>query len=304
MDFKPFNAYIVDACRTTRSEKCVVFGVTVREHGQYLATSTPFNVFCRDTWSKPLNFTKTKRLWFQCQDCRRGKKRKTFRRNLGDGFVPVILESSWKRKCVGDAVFQKYLHNASMCQQFLHENVHFATGIFQFFQVTTHVNWALLCAMPWLSAKKSMVPRRLYVEDNHWSTWDGKRPVSGKYCLNDWLIDGWIDGLMDWWIDGLMDWWIDGLMDWWIDGLIDGWIAWLIDWLFWLVHVVSLFPVSIHTGSWMVIKCPMPAEQILVYITVLCVWVNSGLVCLGAHAKNIAMFRIHALMVAMLPFKT
>jgi hypothetical protein len=86
--------------------------------------------------------------------------------------------------------------------------------------------------------------------------------------------------------------------------LMDWLINWLIDWLFWLVHVVSLFPVSIHTGSWMVINCPMPAEQTLVYITVLCVWVNSGLVCLGAHAKNFAMFGIHALMVAMLPFKT
>ena len=32
-------------------------------------------------------------------------------------------------------------------------------------QVTTHVNWALLCAMPWLSAKKSMVRRRLYSEE-------------------------------------------------------------------------------------------------------------------------------------------
>ena len=131
-----------------------------------------------------------------------------------------------------------------------------------------------------------------------------RKTTSFRKILFEWLIDWW----MDWWIDGLMDWWTDGLMDWWIDGLMDWWTDWwmdcLIDWLFWLVHVVSLFPVSIHTGSWMVIKCPMPAEQILVYITVLCVWVNSGLVCLGAHAKNIAMFRIHALMVAMLPFKT
>ena len=80
-----------------------------------------------------------------------------------------------------------------------------------------------------------------------------RKTTSFRKILFEWLMDG----LMDWWIDGLMDWWIDGLMDWWIDGLIDGWIAWLIDWLFWLVHVVSmatlrkgLFPYSRGISKW------------------------------------------------------
>ena len=49
-----------------------------------------------------------------------------------------------------------------MCQEFLQDDVHFARNLFQSkCQATTHVNWALLCAMPWLSAKKSMVRRLL-----------------------------------------------------------------------------------------------------------------------------------------------
>ena len=41
---------------------------------------------------------------FRCQECGREEKRKTFRRSLGGGF---------ERRGVGDAVFQRCLHNVS-----------------------------------------------------------------------------------------------------------------------------------------------------------------------------------------------
>ena len=128
MDFKPFNAYIVDACRTTillfSLAPCDVTG----SHWYYRKCHKCNAIFecvaicfCSsacfwDAGNKPLNSpycTVTMFSSFQCHDCGWEEKRETIRRNWVDGFELAILESSWTLRGVGDAVFQRCLHNMS-----------------------------------------------------------------------------------------------------------------------------------------------------------------------------------------------